>query len=81
MLSRIFLFIQYLSVNIWISVNQLMSVFPHGQGFPDNCIPPRAKISGSYINSAIQKTEALINGFDEAVVLTSDGQHVSEAAQ
>lgn len=47
---------------------------------PDNCIPPRAKVSGSYINSALQKTEALLNGFDEAIVLTSDGQHVSEGS-
>jgi branched-chain amino acid aminotransferase len=47
---------------------------------PDNCIPPRAKISGSYINSALQKTEALLNGYDEAIVLTSNGQHVSEGS-
>ncbi len=47
---------------------------------PDNSIPPRAKISGSYINSALQKTEALINGYDEAIVLTSNGQHVSEGS-
>ena len=46
----------------------------------DNSIPPRAKISGSYVNSAIQKTEALLNGFDEAIVLTSDSQHVSEGS-
>lgn len=47
---------------------------------PDNCIPPRAKISGSYINSALQKTEALLNGFDEAIVLSSNGNHVSEGS-
>jgi branched-chain amino acid aminotransferase len=47
---------------------------------PDNCIPPRAKISGSYVNSAIQKSEALMNGYDEAIVLSSDGQHVSEGS-
>jgi branched-chain amino acid aminotransferase len=47
---------------------------------PDNCIPPRAKISGSYVNSAIQKTEALLNGFDEAIVLDSNGQHISEGS-
>ncbi|MCL4377386.1 MAG: branched-chain amino acid transaminase [Actinobacteria bacterium] len=47
---------------------------------PDNCIPPRAKISGAYVNSAIQKTEALLNGYDEAIVLTSNGQHISEGS-
>jgi len=46
----------------------------------DNSIPPRAKIAGSYVNAALQKTEALLNGFDEAIVLTSDGQHVSEGS-
>src|SRR4030042_5497987 len=45
---------------------------------PDNCIPPRAKISGSYVNAALQKTEAMLNGYEEAIVLTSNGQHVSE---
>lgn len=47
---------------------------------PDNSIPPRAKISGSYVNSALQKTEALMNGFDEAIVLAANGQHVSEGS-
>lgn len=46
----------------------------------DNAIPPRAKISGSYVNAALQKTEALQNGFDEAIVLTSNGSHVSEGS-
>ena len=46
----------------------------------DNSIPPRAKISGSYINAALQKTEALLNGYDEAIVLTSNGAHISEGS-
>jgi branched-chain amino acid aminotransferase len=47
---------------------------------PDNCVPPRAKISGSYVNSALQKSEALLNGYDEAIVLTANGHHVSEGS-
>lgn len=46
----------------------------------DNAIPPRAKISGSYINAAFQKTEALLNGYQEAITLTSGGKHVSEGS-
>jgi branched-chain amino acid aminotransferase len=46
----------------------------------DNAIPPRAKIAGSYVNAAFQKTEALLNGYDEALVLTNDGKHVSEGS-
>ncbi|NTV65778.1 MAG: branched-chain amino acid transaminase [Oscillochloris sp.] len=45
----------------------------------DNIIPSRAKVSGAYINSALAKTEALLNGYDEAIVLGADGQ-VSEAS-
>ncbi len=39
----------------------------------DNNIPPRAKITGGYINAALAKNEALANGFDEAIMLTDDG--------
>lgn len=45
----------------------------------DNAIPARAKITGSYVNSALAKSEALQNGFDEAIMLTQDG-HVSEGS-
>jgi branched-chain amino acid aminotransferase len=45
----------------------------------DNMIPARGKISGSYANSAFVKSDALLSGFDEALVLTQDG-HVSEGS-
>ncbi|HET6261746.1 MAG TPA: branched-chain amino acid transaminase [Chloroflexia bacterium] len=45
----------------------------------DNMIPPRAKITGAYVNSAFAKSEAQMNGFDEAIMLDSDG-HVSEGS-
>ena len=45
----------------------------------DNAIPARAKITGAYVNGALAKTEAQLNGFDEAIVLTADG-HVSEGS-
>jgi branched-chain amino acid aminotransferase len=45
----------------------------------DTAIPARGKISGSYVNSALIKTEAQFNGFDDALVLNQDG-HVSEAS-
>ncbi len=43
----------------------------------DNMIPPRGKICGLYVNSALAKTEAMENGFDEAILLNQSG-HVSE---
>lgn len=45
----------------------------------DNSIPARGKITGSYANSAFIKTDALMAGFDEAIVLNQDG-HVSEGS-
>ncbi|MEO6797237.1 MAG: branched-chain amino acid transaminase [Candidatus Dormibacter sp.] len=45
----------------------------------DNAAPPRAKITGIYVNSALAKTEAMENGYDEAIMLTHDG-HVCEGS-
>ncbi len=45
----------------------------------DTSIPVRAKITGIYANSALAKTEAHLNGFDEAVMLDERG-HVSEGS-
>ncbi len=46
---------------------------------PDCALPARAKVTGAYVNSALAKSEALENGFDEAIVLSEDG-HVSEGS-
>ena len=43
----------------------------------DNMIPSRAKVNGQYVNASLIKNEALRNGFDDAIVLDSQG-HVSE---
>lgn len=43
----------------------------------DNVNPPQVKSTGIYINNALAKTEAIENGFDEAIMLAPDG-HVSE---
>jgi branched-chain amino acid aminotransferase len=45
----------------------------------DNMIPARGKISGTYASSALIKSDAVLAGFDEALVLNVDG-HVSEAS-
>lgn len=45
----------------------------------DNAIPARAKICGAYVNSGFAKTEAMLNGFDEAIMLTHEG-NVSEGS-
>ena len=45
----------------------------------DNMIPARGKIVGAYVNSALSKTEAHQNGFEEALVLNQNG-HVAEGS-
>jgi branched-chain amino acid aminotransferase len=45
----------------------------------DTMIPARAKVNGLYVNNAMAKTEAMNNGFDEAIMLNSDG-HVAEGS-
>ncbi len=45
----------------------------------DNAIPPRAKISGAYANTALAKTDAYNMGFDDCIVLDQNG-HVAEGS-
>ncbi|CAN5810939.1 hypothetical protein BH23CHL8_BH23CHL8_29010 [soil metagenome] len=45
----------------------------------DLSIPSRAKVVGSYVNPAFSKTEAMLNGYEEAIVLTHEGK-VSEGS-
>lgn len=44
---------------------------------PDNSMPSRAKINGSYINASLMKNEALLNGYDDAISIDHSG-HVCE---
>jgi branched-chain amino acid aminotransferase len=48
------------------------------QRTPDNAMPSRAKINGSYVNAALMKHEAVLNGFDDAIALDAHG-HVAES--
>ena len=45
----------------------------------DNVIPARGKLAGSYVNSALAKTDAVLAGFDEALLLNDSG-HVCEGS-
>ncbi|KKQ67366.1 MAG: Branched-chain amino acid aminotransferase [Candidatus Daviesbacteria bacterium GW2011_GWA2_38_24] len=47
----------------------------------DNAIPPRGKITGAYANTALAKTESLLNGFDEALLLDERGHVVEGSAE
>ncbi|MDX2272756.1 MAG: branched-chain amino acid transaminase [Cyanobacteriota bacterium] len=45
----------------------------------DRSLPLRGKISGAYITSSLAKTEAIAAGYDEAILMNSQGK-VSEAS-
>jgi branched-chain amino acid aminotransferase len=45
----------------------------------DNVIPARGKLAGSYVNSALARTDAMLAGFDEALLLNQQG-HVCEGS-
>jgi len=47
----------------------------------DNMIPARAKVCGAYVNSAFAKTEALMRGADEAIMLNPDGTVAEGSAE
>ena len=75
------LFIYSIPLSMYLDTNKAISVCTSSwERLSDNAIPPRGKIAGSYVNPSLQKTEALQNGFDEAIVLTSNGRHVSEGS-
>ncbi|HZC04971.1 MAG TPA: branched-chain amino acid transaminase [Ktedonobacterales bacterium] len=63
----------------YISTSGLRCMVSSWRRVDDNMIPARAKISGAYVNSAFAKSEALMGGFDEAIMLTHEG-HVSEGS-
>jgi branched-chain amino acid aminotransferase len=43
----------------------------------DNAIPARGKVVGAYVNSMMVKSDAMLAGYDDALVLNEDG-HVAE---
>lgn len=44
------------------------------QRTPDKAIPPRAKVTGNYVNSSLIKNEAVVNGFDDGIALDAQGR-------
>jgi branched-chain amino acid aminotransferase len=63
----------------YIPVEGVRSLVSSWRRIPDAAMPVRAKIIGSYVNSALAKTEAVRAGLDEAIMLTVDGD-VAEAS-
>ncbi|MBA2480843.1 MAG: branched-chain amino acid transaminase [Planctomycetes bacterium] len=51
------------------------------QRLSDNSIPTRTKATGGYLNSALAKSEAIMNGYDEAIFLNDRGQVCEGSAE
>ena len=56
-------------------IHVCVSSWTHGV---DNVIPSRAKVNGGYANNSLIKNEAILNGYDDAIVLDTQGR-VTEA--
>ncbi len=63
----------------YVDTNGISCCVSSWRRIDDNAIPARAKVTGGYVNSALAKTEAIQNGFGEAIMLNADG-HVSEGS-
>lgn len=63
----------------YVSTTGLRCMVSSWRRVSDTMAPVRTKCTGVYINSALAKSEALQNGFDEAIFLTQNG-HVSEGS-
>jgi branched-chain amino acid aminotransferase len=64
----------YIDTSVGIKVG-----FSSWRRINDNTIPARCKVTGGYVNSALARTEAMEQGYDEALFLTQDG-FVSEGS-
>lgn len=63
----------------YLKTEGLSAVVSSWQRVADNIIPSRAKVTGAYINPALATDAATSDGYDEAIMLSTDGQ-VSEAS-
>ena len=66
----------------WNTKNDSMIIFrlrEHYERLIRGCSILRVKISGNYVNSILAKTEAVLAGFDEAIILNQSGS-VSEGS-
>jgi branched-chain amino acid aminotransferase len=58
----------YIDTSVGIKVG-----FSSWRRISDNTIPARCKVTGGYVNSALARTEAMEQGYDEAIFLTENG--------
>ncbi len=62
-----------LTMNEYYNTNGLNLCISSYQKYHDNAISTKAKVTGGYVNSLLAKNEAYLNGYDDAVLLDSNG--------
>lgn len=71
-----------MALNDYLDTNRGLNVgVSSWQRLGDNMIPTRAKATGGYLNSALARSEAKENGYDEAVFLNEYGQVCEGSAE
>lgn len=68
-----------LSLGDYLGADGVSVCFSSWTRQPDSSLPLRGKISGAYITTSLAKSEAINRGFDEAILLRTDGK-VAEAS-
>jgi branched-chain amino acid aminotransferase len=63
----------------YLPTKGLASTVSGWQRVSDTAIPVRGKIAGTYVNAALASEDAHQGGYDDAILLTSDG-HLAEAS-
>ncbi|HAZ21813.1 MAG TPA: branched chain amino acid aminotransferase, partial [Firmicutes bacterium] len=63
----------------YIDNNGLRVTISGWRRLDDNMLPSRGKINGGYVNASLAKSDAVENGYDEAIFLTANG-HVAEGS-
>jgi len=73
------LVVYVLRLGDYVDISGLKVAVSSWRRVPDNAIPARGKICGSYVNSALAASESKMAGYDEAIFLCDDGT-VSEGS-
>ena len=58
----------------YIDVQVARCVTASWRRIDETMMPPRVKMSATYVNSILAKTDAVLSGFDEAILLNYDGK-------
>jgi branched-chain amino acid aminotransferase len=72
-------FIYGLELGDYLAADGVRCRFSSWSRQEDRSLPLRGKISGAYITSSLAKTEAVASGFDESILLNTQGK-ISEAS-